>query len=151
MKNDYKRPWTKHVVIGVLIIVHQLFSFLWYSPYIFAYKWMKASGFRLSSVPPTNELSFYTPFITSIFASLLLCYGLLALLAALKVTRLKKALLLGTVCWLAFSFPLALTHNEFANRPLMLTMVDSTRDLVLFLITSVTLAWYISWGNQNAD
>ena len=151
MKNDSKKPWTKHLVIFVVIVVHQLFSFLWYSPYLFAYKWIRAAEFRLALVPGYDKLEFYIPFVTSIFASLLLCYGLFALLTALRVTRIKKALLLGTVCWLAFSFPLALTHNEFANRPITLTLIDSIRDLILFLITSITLTWYINWGNKDAD
>lgn len=128
-----------HLAIGLLVILHQLLSFAWYSPYLFGFKWMNLAGYRLSVIPPANSFGFYEPFLVSIFSSFLLCYGLALLFKSLNIVKVRKGAILAVGCWLAFSFSLLLTHNEFANRPLMLTLIDAGRDGLIFVSAGLIL------------
>lgn len=124
----------------MLLIVHQLLSFAWYSPYLFGFKWMNLSGYRISAIPPADSFGFYKPFLISILASLLVCYGLALLFKALNVATVRKGVILASGCWLAFAAPLLLTHNEFANRPFSLTLIDAGRDWLIFVSAGLILS-----------
>ena len=62
-----------HAVVWLLVVAHQLVSFVWYSPYLFGFKWMNLTGYRLSAIPPADSFGFYKPSLISIFASFLFC------------------------------------------------------------------------------
>lgn len=138
MRNLTSKPWFKHPAILVLVIVHQLISFYWYSPYLFGFKWMRLAGYRLSDIPPAGTFALYQPFLISILSSMLICYGLMAFMDRFGITTIRKGLTLALFCWLLV-FALMLTHNEFANRPLGLTLIDAGRDGLLFAISGLIL------------
>lgn len=128
-----------HLAVWLLVIVQQLLSFAWYSPYLFGFKWINLAGYRLSAIPPAGTVAFYKPFLVSIFASALVCYGLAALFKTLNINSARKGAILASGCWIAFSFSLQLTHNEFANRPLTLTLIDTGRDWIMFVSAGLML------------
>lgn len=128
-----------HLAIWVLVIMHQLLSFAWYSPYLFGFKWMNLAGYRLSAIPPADTFEFYKPFLASIFASFLLCYGLAILIRTFNIVTARRGVILAGACWLAFSFSTLFTHYEFANRPWMLTFIDAGRDGLMFLSAGLIL------------
>ena len=128
-----------HWAILSLIVLHQAFSMLWYSPYGFGLKWINLTGYSLRDIPPPTSIAFYTPFIVSIAASTLLCYGFAVLFFKLKINKLNRAIKASIFFWLIFLFSFTATHHSFANRPIMLTLIDMGRDFVLFLITAVVL------------
>lgn len=128
-----------HLAIGMLVVIHQLLSFAWYSPYLFGFKWMNLAGYRISAIPPADTFGFYKPFLVSIFSSFLLCYGLAILIKAFNIITARKGFILASGCWLAFSFSMLLTHNEFASRPWMLTFIDAGRDWLIFVSAGLIL------------
>jgi hypothetical protein len=138
MHNLFIHPLFRHSAIILLVVIHQLISFYWYSPYLFGFKWMRLAGYRLSDIPPEGSFALYQPFLISILSSMLICYGLLALMERFNIATMRRGLALALFCWLLV-FALMLTHNEFANRPLALTLIDAGRDGVLFAITGLVL------------
>ena len=131
-----------HGLVAVLVVVHQLISILWYSPYWLGVKWFSKTGLRLSEVPTYQSFAFYWPFILSIFASIALCYLMAYLLRGLQIGSI--ALQFACIVWLGFVFLSMLTHHQFAQHPLSLTFIDSGRDLLLIVITSITRTFFSS-------
>ncbi|HEX7028752.1 MAG TPA: DUF1761 domain-containing protein [Gammaproteobacteria bacterium] len=129
-----------HRAVWLLVVVQQLLSFAWYSPYLFGFKWINLAGYRLSAVPPADTVAFYKPFLISICASALVCYGLAVLFKRLNVTCASRGVILASGCWIAFSFSPLFTHNEFANRPWALTLIDAGRDWIIFVSAGLVLA-----------
>lgn len=129
-----------HKVIAMLVIVHQLISFVWYSPWLFGYRWINASGFRFSSSPPVSSIAFYTPFIFSIIASVLLCYAVAFLYAKFNIATAIEGIKWGFVIWFVFLFINLLTHHQFAQRPVALTLIDGGRDCLIFLLTGLVIS-----------
>jgi hypothetical protein len=136
---DFADKRINHPAIGALVILQQLLSFAWYSPYGFGFKWINLAGYRISAVPPADTFGFYKPFLVSILSSFLLCYGLAILIKTFNIVTARRGLILAGGCWLAFSFATLLTHNEFANRPWMLTFIDTGRDGLMFISAGLIL------------
>ena len=127
----------------MLVVAHQLFSFLWYSPYLFGYRWVHASGFRFSDFPPINDMAFYWPFVFSIIASVLLCYAITFLFSRFNIVKTKEALKWSFILWFVFLFLNLMTHNLFAQRPIALTLIDGGRDCLIFLSTGFVISTFI--------
>ncbi len=137
MNNSGFRP--NHLIIFMLVIAHQLISFIWYSPYLFAFDWMNLTGYRLSDIPPFGSMRFFTPFMLSISASILLCYWLATLIYKLNITSVYRGVKLALSCWLVFLFVFVLTHHYFANTSIALTLIDTGRDAIIFAVTGAVL------------
>lgn len=148
-KPAYKR--INHLAIGLLVITHQLLSFAWYSPYLFGFKWMNLAGYRLSTIPPADSFGFYKPFLFSIISSILLCYGLAILFRTMNIVTARRGFILASGCWLAFSLSLLVTHNEFANRPWMLTIIDAGRDWLIFVSAGLILPIWRFKANHETE
>jgi hypothetical protein len=138
----------RHWVIVILVITHQLISFIWYSPWLFGFKWINASGFRFSNSPPVTSIAFYTPFIFSIIASVLLCYAIAFLYARFEIETAFEGIKWGFVIWFVFLFINLLTHHQFAQRPVALTLIDGGRDCLIFLLTGLVVSTLVFRKNQ---
>ena len=132
-----------HFVIAGLVLLHQLISMFWYSPFLFGYHWINASGFRLSQLPPYNETAFYWPFVFSVIASVLLCYAMTFLYVRFKVTGAAAGVKWGFVIWFVFVFLNLLTHNQFAQRPVSLSLIDGGRDFIIFTLSGLVISTLI--------
>lgn len=128
-----------HWVIAGLVVVHQLLGMLWYSPFLFGYHWINASGFRLSAMPRPDEPGFYVPFALSVAASLLLCYALAYLFRRLDVRSARAGLGWALLCWAVFAFVPLLVHYQFAQRPWSLAWLDGGRDFIVFALTGAVI------------
>jgi hypothetical protein len=127
------------VSIAFLVAAHQLLSYLWYSPYLFAFDWIEASGFRLSRVPPSGTPAYYWPFVLSILNSIVLCYAMTWLYKRLAVTTALQGLGWALVLWFVFAFANMAVHHQFAQQAWALTLIDGGRDLLLFVLTGAVL------------
>lgn len=129
-----------HLLIAALVVAHLLISLCWYSPFLFGYKWINVSNFQLSAVPPYNSIAFYWPFLVSIVNSIVFCYALAYLFMRLSIQNLWQGVLIGFALWFTFVFLFTLSHHQFAQQELALTLIDTGRDLVVVLLSSLTLA-----------
>lgn len=129
-----------HWIILILAVAHQLIGAAWYSPFLFGYRWINASGFRFSDLPPVTGLDFYLPFILSVIASVLLCYTMTILYIKLNIVTASKGIKWSFVFWFVFLFLGVLTHNLFAQRPVALTIIDSGRDCLIYVLSGLVIS-----------
>ena len=129
-----------HLAVFVLVIVHQIFGFVWYSPYVFGNAWLTYVG---KTSPQLNHNPI--PYILSILSSLFLCYTIAILYRFLSIQTVLKGIIVAFVFWFSFLFLNTATQETFAVRPLRLILINTGGQLVLYLLTGAVLA---SWRGK---
>ncbi len=129
-----------------MVIAMQLLSFLWYSPYLFGFKWIVYADFSLSSIPRSDTFVFYKPFLLSIISTAVLYYALVLVFIKLSVNTLLRGVSYAVFCWFVFLFMVTLMHHSFAQRPIGLTLIDMGRDLLMFIIGGLCIA---AWNRRQ--
>jgi hypothetical protein len=124
----------------VLGLVNFVFSWIWYSPVLFAVPWMKALG-KDPKHAMTEEDRKGMPvlFLNGIVSSFLLVYALMIFVHSLKVMDFGTGLLVGLVAWAGF----ALTHS--AN-----TLREGRKPLVLLINNGLFILTYAVYGGVLA-
>ena len=127
-----------HIIIFLLVIAHQILGMLWYSPWLFAFQWLRLTGLSPADIDPQNLM----PFAISILASTLLCYTMAWTFVLLKIPSALRGMRAGFVIWFVFLFMITLTHASFSQVPMKLILIDMSRDFLMFLLTGAVLgAW----------
>lgn len=142
------RIWL-HVWVLALVVAHQVLSFVWYSPYLFAWSWIDASGFRFSRIPAPDTPAYYLPFALCVVASTVLCYTMVWLYHRLAVRTALQGVGWAVLLWFAFVFTSMAVHHQFAQQPWSLTLIDGLRDLLLFVLTGAVLGARRQWTLSN--
>lgn len=124
-------------VLGI-VIAHQLLSMLWYSPWLFAFKWLRFTGLSPADIDPKN----ITPFIISIIASSVLVYFMVWFFKKLAVRGVLQGIKCAVLFWCVFFLMTELTHAAFAQKPVALVLIDAGRDLLVFALTGGLLGYY---------
>jgi len=120
----------------VLALVNFIFSWIWYSPLLFAVPWMKARG-----VDPKHEMTeedrkgMPALFLNGLVASLLLVYGMMVVVHSVKAASFGAGLLVGVVIWAGF----ALTHS-------LNTLWEGRKPVVLVINNGLFLLTYALFG-----
>ncbi len=124
------------IPLVVLSLVNFIFSWLWYSPVLFAKPWMKALGIdekREMTEEDKKKMPFL--FLNGLIASLLLVYALQVVVHSLKATDFFSGVHIGLVIWFGF----ALTHSLntlWEGRKVTVLLINNG----LFLLTYVLYA-----------
>jgi hypothetical protein len=122
--------------LAVLSLGNFFFSWIWYSPLLFAKPWMKALG-----MDPNHQMSEAEKknmpwlFVSGIAASVLLVYGMMVIVKSLRLTNFTSGLTAGAVIWSAF----ALTHS-------LNTLWEGRKPLVLIINNGLFLVTYSLFG-----
>ena len=126
------------MAIIVLVVVHQLLGFLWYSPFVLGGAWMDAVGLVPEDIDPATSV----PFAIAIAASLALNVTLAWLFTRLYVTSAMSGMWVAFICWLGFFVLNSATHSAFEGESVNLILISGAKDLVAFLISGAVLgAW----------
>ncbi|GAQ80706.1 hypothetical protein KFL_000600230 [Klebsormidium nitens] len=127
-----------HAAILLLTIIHQLLGGLWYGQ-LFKDPWLHGVGKSLQDVEPKKHPAL---FLIPLVAGLLLNYVLAGILALGPGPSVKRGVVWALILWGGVILPDTLTHHAFIGAPLMLTAIDTSKELVGLLISGVILG---SW------
>ncbi|MEO8666119.1 MAG: DUF1761 domain-containing protein [Ignavibacteria bacterium] len=130
-----KKLKINHVAVWILVIVHQAIGAGWYSPVAFAGQWTELMGKSMSDF----ENAGFTPFIFSIINAIIMVYSMAWLFKKLNVENFISGMRYAFVFWLAFLFVELATFNSFEMRPFGLTLIDSGKSLVTFMVSGFAL------------
>lgn len=133
-----------HFAVWTCVVVFQLISILWYSPFLFANKWMNYLG---KSIDDFNGES-ADGLIFSIVGAVAFNYFFAWLLKQLKVDNPLKGLSIAfalALCCFAFQ---TFTQDSFSLRPIGLSLINSGSILLDFCFAGIVLA---GWRKQNLD
>jgi len=136
-----------HAAVWILVLIHQIIGAAWYSPFLFAEKWMQLMGKSMQDF----ENADITPYIISIINAIVLNYAMAYLFKKLNVENFMRGMYYAFIFWFAFLFVELLTFNAFELRPVGLTLIDSGKSLVTFLISGLVLGTWKKFNSISTD
>lgn len=132
-------PIVNNVAVLVSGVVIFLLGGLWYSPALFAKRWVALIG------KSEEELKANAGSMPLSYLSVFLCGLVTAWIMALVVGNFATATavdgaLVGAICWLGFAGATSFGTALFSGKPKSLWLIDSGFNLVAFVIAGVILA-----------
>ncbi len=131
-----------HAAVWILVLLHQIIGAIWFSPFVFAEKWVELTGKTMSEF--TNASM--TPYINSLIGAVITIYTIAYLFKKLNVENFVTGMFYSFIFWFAFLFVELLSFNSFELRPYGLTFIDAGKSLVTFLVTGFVLGL---WKKYN--
>lgn len=131
-----------HVLVAAIVIF--ALGGLWYSPILFAKRWIALQGrteeqMRAEAAAANMPLMYISAFITSLLIALALG-TLIAHLSAGNPMGAAHGALFGFLCWLGFAASTSYATAIFSGKPKQLWFIDSMYNLVSFVLAGIILA-----------
>ncbi len=129
------------LVAGIVIFV---LGGLWYSPVLFAKKWIALQGrteeqMRAQAASSNMPVMYVSAFICGLVTAWVLAM-LLAHIANITTLTAAYGAMFGFMCWLGFAATTSYAMALFSGKPKQLWLIDSTYNLVSFVIAGIILA-----------
>ncbi len=113
---------------------------LWYSPALFAKKWMALTGKSEADLKAAPSGAMPVMFLLAFICGLLSSWALAVLLNHfVQLTALRGALV-GVLCWVGFAGATSYANALFAMKPKQLWLIESGFNLVSFVLAGIVLA-----------
>ena len=134
-------PPVNYLAVLTSAVVIFLLGGLWYSPALFAKKWMSLIGkseeeMKECSKGPKGPILFVFAFICGLLSSWTLA---VILNHFVNLTALRGALV-GALCWVGFAAATSFATALFSMKPKLLWLIDSGFNLVSFVLAGIILA-----------
>ncbi len=124
--------------IVVAAVLHWLLGAVWYSPALFASRWMALIG----KGPEQFKDSGLAPYIVAFAANLVMAFILAIVCGYTNANTAIKGAQTGVLLWLGFVATTALSEYLFEGRPKELFMINAGYPLVgLVLMGAILGAW----------
>src|SRR5689334_15090364 len=132
-------PVVNNVAVLVSGVVIFLLGGLWYSPVLFAKKWVALIG------KSEEELTAAAGSMPTSYLLVFICGLVTVWVMALVVGNFAPASaidggIIGALCWLAFAGATSFGTALFAGKPKSLWLIDSGFNLVAFIVAGIVLA-----------
>jgi len=129
-----------HLAVWVLVILHQLIGFGWYT--VFGNMWLNYHAKTMTDIEQTHSI---VPYIIAIVSSIFVNYALAWLIARLNAPNAICGLKIALLCWFSFLFVEYATISAFSafeTNPWPLVLIDMGRPFVAFALSGLVLgAW----------
>jgi hypothetical protein len=129
-----------HLAVWILVIVHQLIGFGWYS--IWGEKWLNLHAKTMTDIERTHDV---TAYVLAIITAIIVNYTLAWLIGRLGAITAIGGLQTALLCWFSF---LVVEHatvsafSAFETNPWPLVLIDMGRPFIAFAISGLVLgAW----------
>ena len=127
-----------YVAVLVCAVVTFLLGGLWYSPVLFAKRWVALVGLTEEQMKKGGSPTMY---VIGFLSGLISCYLLAHFFQFSGVSTLIDGAMVGFVCWVGFTG--ATTYNNqvnFVGKPVTLWAIDSGYNLVSFVVSGAVFA-----------
>ena len=129
-----------HLAVWILVVVHQLVGWGWYS--IFGEAWLNYHAKTMTDIERTHS---FMPYLIAIVASVIVNYVLAWFIRTLNISNAAAGLKIAILCWFAFLFvehASISAFSAFETNPWPLVFIDMGRPFVAFSISGLVLgAW----------
>jgi Protein of unknown function (DUF1761) len=126
-----------HAAVWILVVVHQLIGFGWYS--IFGNTWLNLHAKTMTDIEsPSSPV----PYIIAIVASIFVNYALAWLIGRLNSASAMDGLKIALLCWFSFLFVEHATiaaFSAFGTNPWPLVFLDMGRAFLAFAVSGLVL------------
>jgi surface polysaccharide O-acyltransferase-like enzyme len=126
----------------VAAVATMVVGFLWYSPFLFARPWMLAMGYDPDNKAKLDEMrkSAGKSYALSFVASLVAAFVLGKIIDVATVDSALYGMKIGFAVWLGFVTTVQLTAKLFGNQPTKLYLINTSYQLVCYLVMGAILA-----------
>jgi uncharacterized membrane protein len=127
-----------YLAVLVCGVVSFVLGGLWYSPLLFAKKWVALLGKTQEELQKaSNPMMYVIGFITGLIS----CFAISCVVNAAGATTLVNGALIGFLCWLGFAGATSYNNQvNFVGKPPSLWAIDSGYNLASFIIAGAILA-----------
>jgi hypothetical protein len=133
-------PPVNYLAVLTSAVVIFLLGGLWYSPVLFARKWMSLMGKTEAELKADSSGSMPLMYLLAFICGLLTSWVLAVLLNHfLDLTALRGAMV-GALCWVGFAAPTSFATTLFSGTPKRLWLINSTYNLISFILAGIILA-----------
>lgn len=137
-------PSVNYLAVLVAGLVIFVLGGLWYSPVLFAKRWIALQGktpeqMKADAANASMPLLYLSAFI----CGLLIAWAMAIFLTSSGHTGWKVGAHLGGLAWLGFAAPSSYATAIFSGKPKQLWLIDSAYNLVSFVLAGAVLgAWH---------
>jgi hypothetical protein len=132
--------------LAVLVAAVVIFALggLWYSPVLFVKRWMALQGkteeqMRAEAAAANMPLMYASAFITALITAWVMAL-VFAHIANDVEMSVGHGALFGAMLWLGFAATTSYAMAIFSGKPRQLWLIDSTYNLVSFVLAGIVLA-----------
>src|SRR4029079_16520237 len=134
-------PGVNYLAVLTSGVVIFMLGGLWYSPVLFAKRWMGLMGkteadVKAAAATSSMPLMYLSAFLCGTFSAWVLA---IILNHFVDLTPLRGALV-GALCWLGFAGATSYATAVFSMQPKMLWLINSAYTLVSFMLAGIILA-----------
>ena len=136
-------PAVNYLAVLVAGIVIFVLGGLWYSPVLFAKRWMALMGkseaeLKAAAAGTPVALLYFLAFLSG----LVIAWAMAVVLNHFAPVTLGRAAAVGFLCWLGFAAPTSFATAIFSQTPKGLWLIDSGYNAVSFVAAALLLgAW----------
>lgn len=131
-------PHLNYLAVLVAGVVIFMLGGLWYSPVMFAKKWMALQGRSAGDMSGGGNMA--AMYVQVFVCGLLTAWVMAILIEFLPVLDVMRAVKLAILCWLGFTAATSYGTSMFSMKPKALWAIDTSFNLVSFVIAAVILA-----------
>lgn len=132
-------PELNYLAVLVTAIAIFVLGGLWYSPALFAKRWIALQGKSKEEMKAGNHLPMPVMLLISFFCGLIFALALAVLLHHYSHMDAAKGAMIGALCWVGFQASTSYTTSLFSNRPTRLWFIDSGYNLVSAIMAGLIL------------
>ena len=137
-------PHVNYLAVLVAGIVIFLLGGLWYSPVLFAKRWIALQGrteeqMRAHAASSNMPVMYLSAFLCGLITAWVLA-GVLSHVAVAVEMNAAHGALFGALCWLGFAATTSYATALFSGKPKLLWWIDSSYNLVSFMLAGIILA-----------
>ena len=137
-------PAVNYLAVLVAAVVMFMLGGLWYSPVLFAKRWIALQGRteeqeRAQAAAANMPLMYASAFVCSLITAIVMAH-ILAHMAAIMPTGAVHGAFFGVMAWLGFVAPTTYATALFSGKPKQLWLIDSMYYLVSFVLAGFILA-----------
>jgi hypothetical protein len=137
-------PTINYLAVLVAGIVIFVLGGLWYSPVLFAKRWIALQGrteeqMRAQAAAANMPVMYVSAFICGLVTAWAMAM-ILAHVASSMNLNAGRGALVGFMCWLGFAATTSYATALFSGKPKQLWLIDSSYNLVSFVLAGMILA-----------
>jgi hypothetical protein len=137
-------PAINYLAVLVAAIVIFMLGGLWYSPVLFAKRWIALQGrteeqMRAQAASANMPLMYISAFICSLIIALVMAH-IMAHMASVMPVGPAHGAAFGFMLWLGFVAPTSYATALFSGTPKQLWLINSMYNLVSFVLAGIILA-----------
>lgn len=139
-------PAVNYLAVLVAAIVIFALGGLWYSPILFAKKWIALQGrteeqVRAQAAAANMPLMYISAFVCSLVIAGVMAHIMAHMASAMPING-EHGATFGFMAWLGFAAPTSYATAIFSGKPKQLWLIDTSYNLVSFLLAGIILgAW----------